>query len=164
MIMVYRQPQTSDRYHTTWPVPKLNSYILQSSCRGGMQRVIRYSNLTLHTQRTYRRAINTLLYKYISVGYQQILSTLSVQPCMHPHTTLIPLSVQLVATYTSTCIAQSETRYLWLKSVVSIPTAAKLNLARSHNKKMPRNAVQYGRILIPCMENNKNITIPRIIG
>ena len=43
----------SDWYHLTGSVQKVNSYILQSSCRGGMQRMIRSSNLTLHTQRTY---------------------------------------------------------------------------------------------------------------
>ena len=113
-IILYRWPQTSNRYHTTWPVQKLNSYILQSSCRGGMQRMIRSSNLILHTQRTYTWAINTLLYKYIQRWLPTYpISTLSVQPCMHPHTTLSPLSVQLVATCTSIttyiCIAQSET-------------------------------------------------------
>ena len=74
------------------------------ACRGGMQRMIGSSNLTLHTRRTYT-TINTSL------------NTLSVQPCMHPHTTLAKstqrtCSYALPATYTYitkyTCIAQSE--------------------------------------------------------
>ena len=74
------------------------------ACRGGMQRMIGSSNLTLHTRRTYT-TINTSL------------NTLSVQPCMHPHTTLAmstqrTCSYALPATYTYitkyTCIAESE--------------------------------------------------------
>ena len=75
---------------------------------------------SMHTQRTYTGAINTLLYKYI---HQHILSTLSVQPCMHPHTTLIPLSVQLhvvaTCTYITTYGSVSEKmslRYIYYKS------------------------------------------------
>ena len=126
--------------------------------------MIRSSNLTLHTQRTYTRAINTLLY-HSALAADISLCTLSAQPCMHPHITLSPLSVQLVATYittyTCTCIAQSETIYtndhLWLKSVASITTAAKQDPTTTKKTTVRTYSDT-------CMVHDKSITIPRIIG
>ena len=60
--------------------------------------MIRSSNLTLHTQRTYT-TINTSL------------STLSVQPYMHSHTAIAKSTQRTaICTYITiyTCIAQSE--------------------------------------------------------
>ena len=136
------------------------------SCRGGMQRVIR-SDTAHYTLSAHTRGLSTHHYiSTFSVGYQHILSTFSVQPCMHPHTTLIPLSVQLVATYISTytCIAQSETIYT--NDISGSKVLCRSQTLQSEILQDPTikkcHAKQYS-MDVPCMENDKNITIPRII-
>ena len=130
-IILYRWPQTSNRYHTTWPVQKLNSYILQSSCRGGMQRMIRSSNLILHTQRTYTWAINTLLYKYIQrwlPTYPKYTQRTTMYAPTHntKSTQRTARSYMYIHNYIY-MYSSIRDNNLWLKSVVSIPTAAKRN-------------------------------------
>ena len=68
-----------------------------------------YQHITKYTQLT-------------AVATNTFLSTLSVQPCMHPHTTLCPPNVYsyaLPATYIPTCssIRDNSNDHLWLKSV-----------------------------------------------
>ena len=156
-------------------VQKLNSYILQSSCRGGMQRVIRSD--TAHSAHIHGYQHITI-YVHSAFATNASLSILSIQPCMHPHTTLSPLmyTYALPAMYIHNYIriAQSETLYtndhLSLKRVTSITTSAKRNFTRSQKIVSLKNStpcmwyIQYERILIPCMKNDKHVTIPRIIG
>ena len=110
----------------TGSVQKLNSYILQPSCRGGMQCVI-----TAHSAH-----IHGLLYTYI----QRLLPTHPYvysayhHACTHTqHKVHSTYSYALPATYIR--IAQSETLHtndhLWLKRVASITTTAKRNFTRS---------------------------------
>ena len=82
----------------TGSVQKLNSYILQSSCRGGMQRVIRSD--TAHSAHIHGYQHITI-YVHSASATNASLSILSVQPCMHPHTTQSPLTYTyaLPATY-----------------------------------------------------------------
>ena len=82
----------------TGSVQKLNSYILQSSCRGGMQRMIRSD--TAHSAHIHGYQHITI-YVHSAFAINTFLSPLSVQPCMHPHTTQSPLTYTyaLPATY-----------------------------------------------------------------
>ena len=95
---------------TTGSVQKLNSYILQSSCRGGMQRVIRSD--TAHSAHIHGYQHITI-YAHSAFATNASLSILSVQPCMHPHATQSPLTYTyaLPAMYIHNYIriAQSET-------------------------------------------------------
>ena len=102
VVIVYTDRDSRKRMIiiTTGSVQKLNSYILISYSlhvgEGCMQRVIRFSNLTLHTQRTCIHG-----YQHITIYVHSAfasLSILSLQPYMHPHTTQSPLNVQLRAT------------------------------------------------------------------
>ena len=156
----------------TGSVQKLNSYILQSSCRGGMQRVIRSD--TAHSAYIHGYQHITI-YVHSAFATNASLSILSVQPCMHPHATQSPLTYTyaLPAMYihNNIRIAQSETLYtndhLSLKRVASITTTAKRNFTKIVSLKNSTPCmwyIQYERILIPCMKNDKHVTIPRIIG
>ena len=82
----------------TGSAQKLNSYILQSSCRGGMQRVIRSD--TAHSAHIHGYQHITI-YVHSAFATKASLSILSVQPCTHPHTTQSPLTYTyaLPATY-----------------------------------------------------------------
>ena len=94
---------------------------------------------------------------------------------MHPHATQSPLTYTyaLPAMYihNNIRIAQSETLYtndhLSLKRVASITTTAKRNFTKIVSLKNSTPCmwyIQYERILIPCMKNDKHVTIPRIIA
>ena len=89
----------------TGSVQKLNSYIIQSSCRGGMQRVIRSD--TAHSAHIHGYQHITI-YVHSAFATNASLSILSVQPCTHPHTTQSPL------TYTYTLPATYITTYVLL--------------------------------------------------
>ena len=159
----------------TGSVQKVNSYILQSSCRGGMQCVIRSD--TAHSAHIYGYQHITI-YVHSAFATNASLSIFSVQPCMHPHAAQSPLkyTYALPAMYIHNYIriAQSETLYtndhLSLKRVASITTTAQRNFTRSQNIVSLKNStlcmwcIEYGRILIPCMKNDRHVTLPRIIG
>ena len=97
-------------------------------------------------------AINTLLYKYILYSwlptYKYTQRTTMYAPCTH-NTQRILLNYTLPATYIPTYPCSSIRDYtypandhLWLKSVASMTTATKRNLARSHTQNnIPRRAV-----------------------
>ena len=93
----------------TGSVEKLNSYILQSSCRGGMQRVIRsdYCTLSAHTR------LSTYYYiRTFSVCYQRIPKYTQRTTMYAPTHNTKSTHVHLRATsYNYIRIAQSETLY-----------------------------------------------------
>ena len=95
----------------TGSVQKLNSYILQSSCRGGMQRVIRSD--TAHSAHIHGYQHITI-YVHSAFATNTSLSILSVQPCMHPHTTQSPLTYTyaLPATYITTYVLLNQRHYI----------------------------------------------------
>ena len=94
---------------------KLNSYILQSSCRGGMQRV--FEPDTAHSAHIHGYQHITI--STFRVGYQHIHSAYN-HVCTHTQY-LIHSAATYITTYT--CIAISETIYtndhLWLNSDAS---------------------------------------------
>ena len=95
----------------TGSVQKLNSYILQSSCRGGMQRVIRSD--TAHSAHIHGYQHITI-YVHSAFATNTSLSILSVQPCMHPHTTQSPLTYTyaLPAAYITTYVLLNQRHYI----------------------------------------------------
>ena len=151
----------------TGSVQKLNSYTLQSSCRGGMQRVIRSD--TAHSAHIHG-------YEHITIyvfATNTSLSILSVQPCMHPHTTLSPLTYTyaLPATYITTYVLLNQRHYIQM--IISrskeLRRSQPLQNETSQNLSLKNSTscmwyIQYERILISCMKNDKHVTIPRIIG
>ena len=120
----------------TGSVQKLNSYILQSSCRGGMQRVIRSDAAHSAYIHGYQ---HITIYVHSAFATNASLSILSVQPYMHPHATQSPLTytyaLPAMCIHKYIRIAQSETLYtndhLSLKRVASITTTAKRNFTKN---------------------------------
>ena len=130
-----------------------------------------YCTLSVHTRLSTHYYIRTF-----SICYQRIPKyTQRIQPCMHPHTTqshsAYTYALPAMYIHNNIRIAQSETLYtndhLSLKRVASITTTAKRNFTKIVSLKNSTPCmwyIQYERILIPCMKNDKHVTIPRIIG
>ena len=93
----------------TGSVEKLNSYILQSSCRGGMLRMIRSDTAHLAHIHGYQ---HITIYIHSAFATNASLSILSVQPCMHPHTTLSPLTYTYALPATTTYVLLNQRHYL----------------------------------------------------
>ena len=80
-----------------------------------MQRMIRSD--TAHSAHIHGYQHITI-YVHSSFANNASLSILSVQPCMHPHTTPSPLSVQYTLYHAATYITTYNTKdRLWFKSV-----------------------------------------------
>ena len=126
-----------------------------------------YCTLSAHTRLSTHYYIRTF-----SVCYQRILKytqrTTMYAPTHNTKSTHVHLAMYI---HNNIRIAQSETLYtndhLSLKRVASITITAKRNFTKIVSLKNSTPSmwyIQYERILIPCMKNDKHVTIPRIIG
>ena len=97
----------------TGSVQKLKSYILQSSCRGGMQRVIRsdYCTLSVHTRLSTHYYIRTF-----SVCYQRILKytqrTTMYAPTRNTKSTQRTATRYQLCTYITTYVLLNQRHYI----------------------------------------------------
>ena len=146
---------------------KLNSYILQSSCRGGTQRMVR-SDIA-HSAHIHGYQHITI-YVHSEFATNASLSILSVQPCMHPHTTQSPL------TYTFALPATFITTYVLLNQrhdvQMIISRSKELRRSQPLQKKTSQDLkklslkhstpcmwhIQYERTLIPIIDTQNVLT------
>ena len=110
------------------------------------------------------------IYVHSAFATNASLSILRVQPCMHPHTTLSPLTYTYALPATYVLLNQRHYIQMIISRSKELRRSQPLQNETSQDRLYMKYStpcmwhIQYERILIPCVKNDKHVTILRIMG